>query len=123
MALILGRILLAAIFVISGALKVLTFSQTSQRLAREWSYMSDATADAMLAFAVLAELGGGLLLLTGLLPRLGAILLFLYMIPATLIFHDFWTFQGEMQRMQIIQFMKNLSIMGGLLIVIAEASD
>jgi len=68
--------------------------------------------------AILCEIGGGLSLLLGCKARLGALLLFLFLIPTTLVFHNFWDYQGAEQKMQMINFMKNLAIMGGLALVV-----
>jgi hypothetical protein len=46
-------------------------------------------------------------------------LLFLYLIPTTLIFHNFWAFTGIAMQTQLVNFLKNLSIMGGLLLAAA----
>ncbi|HYT56152.1 MAG TPA: DoxX family protein, partial [Verrucomicrobiae bacterium] len=51
--------------------------------------------------------------------RWGALLLFLYLIPVTLIFHNFWAYSGIEMQTQLVNFLKNLSIMGGLLLVAA----
>ena len=48
-----------------------------------------------------------------------ATVLFLFLIPTTLLFHDFWSYTGSQAAMQKIQFMKNLAIMGGMLYVMA----
>jgi putative oxidoreductase len=63
---------------------------------------------------VIVELGGGLLLLVGWQARIAAGVIFLFLIPVTLTFHWDWG-----NRMQEIQFFKNLAIMGGLLMVVA----
>jgi putative oxidoreductase len=64
--------------------------------------------------AIAVELLGGLSLLTGYKTRLGAFFLFLFLIPTTLIFHTEFSDQT-----QVIMFMKNLAIMGGLLLLVA----
>ncbi|MCS7271144.1 MAG: DoxX family protein, partial [Gemmataceae bacterium] len=45
-------------------------------------------------------------------------LLIVFLIPATVIFHNFWAFEGQEQQMQMIMFLKNLAILGGLLLVV-----
>ncbi len=57
-------------------------------------------------------------LLLGFKARVGAVLLIIFLIPATLIFHNFWAFEGMERQMQMIMFMKNLAILGGLLLVL-----
>ena len=54
-------------------------------------------------------------MLFGWQTRLAAFLLFVYLIPTTLVFHNFWAFEGAKQQDQMFHFLKNLAIMGGLL--------
>jgi putative oxidoreductase len=72
-----------------------------------------------LAGAVALETLGGLSIITGFKPRWGAVALIVFLIPATLIFHRFWVFQGMERQMQMINFLKNVSIGGGLLYLFA----
>jgi putative oxidoreductase len=53
---------------------------------------------------------------------MGALALICFLIPASLIFHNFWAFTGAEQRMQMINFLKNLAIMGGLLLVVLRGT-
>jgi putative oxidoreductase len=110
---LLGRILLSLIFLLSGFGKIGDWSGTA-------SYMASKGMVAVpffLTMAILFELGGGLSVLLGFKARLGAWALVFYLIPVSLIFHNFWAFTGAEQRMQMINFLKNLAIMGGLLLV------
>lgn len=63
---------------------------------------------------------GGVLLGFGIAPQLGALLLIGSMIPTTLSAHQFWkeTEPGP-QRMKLLEFLKNVAIVGGLLVVFA----
>ena len=63
------------------------------------------------------ELGGGLLLAIGYKTRWAALAIFLLIIPATLIFHAFWSATPENAMSQAINFQKNIAIMGGMLYV------
>jgi putative oxidoreductase len=45
-----------------------------------------------------------------------------FLVLATYFFHDFWTFEGQERQMQTIQFMKNLSLMGTMVFLIANGS-
>ena len=108
-----GRILLSLIFVLSGLTKIMGWSSTA-------GYMQSKGlphVPVLLAGAILCEVGGGLLLMLGYRARLVAWLLFLYLIPTTLIFHNFWTLQGMERMDNMAHFLKNLAIMGGMLIV------
>ena len=63
------------------------------------------------------ELGGGLLLLVGWKARWAALLIFLWLIPTTLLFHNFWAVPPEQYMNQQNHFLKNVAIMGGMLMV------
>jgi putative oxidoreductase len=108
---LLGRILLGLIFVMSGITKVTGFEGTQQYMA---SQGMPATA-VLLVGAIVVEILGGLSVILGLWARAGAAALVLFLIPATLIFHTDFS-----QQTQVIMFLKNLSIMGGLLLLIAQ---
>jgi putative oxidoreductase len=103
----LGRIFLAGIFLISGYHKATHFSETVERMAQA----GIPFADLMAVGAIGMEMVGALMVATGYRARVGAILLILFLIPTTLIFHP------PNVAGQLIQFFKNLAIMGGLLIV------
>ncbi len=110
-----GRILLSAIFLISGFGKLTHPAQTL-------SYMEAQhlpAAQVGLWLAIVVELGGGLLLVLGLLGRVAALVLFIFLVPTTLIFHRFWGLPPEAVQMQQVNFLKNLAILGGLLMVVA----
>jgi putative oxidoreductase len=113
-AVLLGRLLLCHIFLLSGFSKIMDWSGTAQQMAGKGMPM----VPLFLAGAILCEILGGLSLLVGFRARLGALLLFLYLIPVTLVFHNFWAYDGVEHKMQMINFMKNLAIMGGMALVI-----
>jgi putative oxidoreductase len=85
----------------------------------EWSLTN---ASALLLAGIIFQLVGGLLVFFGLWLRLGALLLVVFLIPTTFVFHHFWMLQGDERQMQMINFMKNLSIGGGLLFILAMGS-
>jgi putative oxidoreductase len=77
----------------------------------------------MLAGAMVFLIVGSLSIILGFKARIGASLLLVFLILATYFFHDFWTFEdAQAKQMQMIQFMKNLSLMGAMLFVIANGS-
>jgi putative oxidoreductase len=57
--------------------------------------------------------------LTGYKLRWGVAALLVFLVPVTLVFHNFWAFQGELQQLQLAMFLKNLAIAGGLLVVLS----
>jgi putative oxidoreductase len=71
------------------------------------------------AGAILLELGGGLLVAIGYKARFGAAALILFTIMTMIFFHNFWAFEGADYQMQMINFMKNLAITGGLFLILA----
>ncbi len=108
-----ARVLLSALFLMSGINKILNPAGTQQYMA---SYGMPLTG-LFLMGAIALELAGGLSVLLGYKARWGAIALIIFLIPATLIFHTNFADQ-----MQTIQFMKNLAILGGLLMIIQSGS-
>ena len=110
-----GRVLLSVIFLLSGITKIVDWPGTAQFMQAQGLPM----VPLLLGAAIVVEIGGGLLVLLGWNARWGAWLLFLYLIPVTLVFHNFWAFTGAEQQTQLVNFLKNLSIMGGLLLVAA----
>lgn len=111
--LLFGRIFLSIIFILSGLGKFLNYNETAQFMAAKGFTM----VPLFLIGAAIVELAGGISLFLGYRARWGGLLLFLYLIPVTLIFHDFWEFSGIEREMQRTNFLKNLAIMGGLLYV------
>jgi putative oxidoreductase len=105
---VLSRLLISAIFVVSGLGKAANFSQTTQMMGN----LGFPIPSLFLAGAIVVELGGGFLLLLGYQTRLAAIALALFLIPTTLIFHA-----GQM-----IEVLKNVAIIGGLLKVVLEGA-
>ena len=114
----LARFFLAAIFVASGFGKIADFSGTQGYMA---SVGMPATA-LFLVGAILVEVLGGLALIVGYRARLAAIALVGFLVPATLLFHAFWAAPPEAAQMQMISFMKNLALIGGLLFVAASGA-
>lgn len=112
-----GRLLLALIFVLSGFSKVAGFSSTLQMMQAKHIPL----AAVALVVTILLEVLGGLALILGIRTRWAALLLFLYLIPVTLMFHNFWAYSGQEHMMQQAHFMKNIAIMGGLLFVYGSA--
>lgn len=131
----LGRLCFSAIFIVAGINKIFNWDASEQYLVNQmldvlaksyhhgWAQsLFDQVlplAPTLLVVGTIAELLGGLLVLLGIQVRLGAFILCLFLIPTTLLFHNFWNLQGAEQQTQMIMFMKNLSIFGGGLILLA----
>lgn len=78
--------------------------------------------DLLIVGAIILLYVGGILLLIGYKTSFGALLLLAYWIPLTFIAHSFWNDPEDIKRIQSILFMKNVAIMGGLLMVLVNGS-
>jgi putative oxidoreductase len=121
-----GRVLLAGIFVLSGFGKLTNMGGTAGYMAHMG--MPQGLVYPALIVTMLVELGLGLLIVIGYRARIAAFLMFLWFIPVTILFH-FLPFRAAaahgdaMAAMaQQINFMKNTSIMGGLLLLTSFGS-
>jgi putative oxidoreductase len=109
-AALIGRFLMAAIFVVSGVAKLTDTAGTAAHMTQ----MGIPYAETLALVAGGAEVLGALAIAAGLLTRLGSLGLILFMIPTTLIFHAFWAYEGQERMPQMVNFMKNVAIVGGL---------
>ena len=112
---LIGRLLMAAIFIMAGLSKANGFSGTAGYIASVGLPMPEA----LTAATIVLEVVGGVALVVGYRLRLFAVLLAGFTLLAGLFFHNFWAMPAEVQHIQQIMFMKNLSIAGGLLIIAA----
>jgi putative oxidoreductase len=115
---LLGRALLSAIFLLSGLMKAMHWPAIVEQMTEEGM----AAVPFLLALAILFEIGGGLAILLGWQARLGALALIAFLIPVTLIFHDFWEYEGLARQNEMAHFLKNLTIMGGLLLILSRGA-
>ena len=110
-----GRILLALLFVNAGFHKIGGFEGTVGAIASKGLPMPQVLA----ALTVALELLGGILLIVGYKVRWVALAFFLWLIPTTFLFHKFWGIDAAQVQNQMNHFMKNVSIMGGMLLLVA----
>lgn len=115
---LLGRICLAAIFLQSGIDKVLNFERTVKFMESK----SMPAPDVLLVPATVILLVCGVMLLVGWKARWAALGLIVFMIPATLYFHSFWTYPEAQFVNQFHHFFKNLGLIGALLMVLGMGS-
>lgn len=115
---LLGRLLIAQIFLMSGISKITGFEGTAGYIASKGLPLPQLLAGGSL----LVELAGGLLLIIGWKTRWAAAALFVFTLLAALFFHDFWSMPAEQAQNQMIHFMKNLAMAGGLLYVVVHGS-
>ena len=111
----LGRLMLAFIFILAGAQKITGYAGTQ-------GYMEMmGVPGALLPLVILTELGGGIALLLGWQARLVAFLLAGFSLLSGLLFHYIPSLglEGMEAQTQMIGFMKNVSIAGGMLMIVA----
>ncbi|WP_371260801.1 DoxX family protein [Myxosarcina sp. GI1] len=105
-----ARVCLCLIFLKAGISHLLGFGQTVAMMAGNGLPIPNV----LLAFTVIFQILGGLSLLLGYQVRIGSILLIIFLIPATLVFHN-----PIADPSQLNDFLKNIGLIGGLLMVIA----
>lgn len=106
-----ARILMSQIFIISGVGKITGYAGTQAYMAKM------GVPGALLPLVILTELGGGLALLAGFQTKWVALALAGFTVLSALIFHLNFSDQ-----MQMINFMKNLAIAGGLLLFVRHGA-
>jgi putative oxidoreductase len=117
--LVLGRVLLSVIFILSGLGKLPHFHDVAGMMASKGIPL----ASLALVITLFIEIGGGLMVLAGFKARYAALVIAVWLIPVTLIFHHFWGIPAAQQQEQMINFLKNVAIMGGLLILAYASPD
>ena len=108
---LIGRLLLAYLFIPAGFSKIAGFQDTAGYILKVGLPMPEVGV----VVAILVELGCGLLLLVGFKTRWAALALALFTAAAAFFFHNYWAMPAEQQMMQSLMFGKNLGIVGGLL--------
>jgi putative oxidoreductase len=116
---VLGRLLLCTIFFMAAVgNKIPHFSQ----VAKVMESVGIPAPQLMLVGAIVFLIVGSVSVIVGYQARIGATLLLVFLVLATYYFHAFWKLEGQAQQDQMIQFMKNLSMMGAMLFIIANGS-
>jgi putative oxidoreductase len=111
-----GRILIALIFVSSGIEKFMDLGATAFAIGSK----SLPYPNVLAVLTAIVEMGGGLLIIFGWQTRLAALALAIFSAVAAYYFHDFWHLPaGEQHANNLIHFMKNVSIIGGFLMLCA----
>jgi putative oxidoreductase len=108
-----GRLLIALIFLVSGWGKIHAFDATAANMAARGMPLPQF----LLVGAIVIELVAGALLVIGWKTRGAALARLMFVVPATLYFHNYWTFPPEQQRNQRNHFMKNVAIGGALIFI------
>ncbi|PFH09518.1 putative oxidoreductase [Collimonas sp. PA-H2] len=108
-----GRVLLASLFLISGILKITAFSGVAGYMAS----LGVPLATFAVAATIVVEVGGGLAIMAGWNVRPIAIIVALFTVAATLTAHRFWEADPANFQNQLNNFLKNISIIGALLML------
>lgn len=117
-ATLIGRVLLAHVFVVAAILKFSNFSATAAFM----NSVGVPAAPALLAVSLPIELAGGLMIAVGWKARWAAAALSIWLVVVTPLFHAFWGLEPAQMSDQLNHFMKNASILGGLLLVVARGA-
>jgi putative oxidoreductase len=112
---LIGRALIALLFIPAGIAKIAGFAGTVGYIASKGIPLPELCA----AIAVAAELGLGLLILVGWQARWAALGLALFTVGITFIFHNFWAVPPAQVMQQQQAFFKNIAVVGGLLSLVA----
>jgi putative oxidoreductase len=118
-ATVLGRVMIATIFLLSAVgNKIPNFNAVAGYMASK----GVPQPHTLLAGAIVFLIVGSVSIIVGYKARVGAALLFVFLALATWYFHDFWKADGQERQDQMIQFMKNLSMMGTMVFLMANGS-
>jgi putative oxidoreductase len=115
---LLGRILLSFIFLQSGFEKALNYTKTLALMGAR----GIPEPQILLPLAIAVLFAGAVMILIGWKARWGALLLIVFMIPATLYFHGYWAYPEALQLNQFHHFVKNLAIVGALSMILGMGS-
>ena len=110
-----GRILLAALFLPAGIAKLTGFAGTVGYIASVGLPLPQVGA----ALALIVEIVGGIALITGFGTRFAALALAVFTAVASFFFHNYWAAPAEQQMVQQLMFFKNVAVVGGLLTLAA----
>jgi len=110
---LIARVLLMGLFVIFGWYKLTGFSGTVAYMASQELPLPSAAA----VIAVVMEFFAGIAIMIGFYTRPIALLAAIYTLAAALIGHHYWTVLGDARMESMINFYKNVSIIGGLLLL------
>ena len=113
---LIGRIMLALIFITSGFGKITGFEDTVGYIASKGLPLPQLGA----IIAIIVEVGGSILLVIGYKARWAALALAIFTLAAAIFFHNYWAVEAAEKIGQQINFWKNISMAGGMLMVFAH---
>lgn len=124
----LGRILVATIFIWSGVSKLLDIDATASYIAArqvpaQIGWLTESWYPTALAWtAATVEIAGGLMVALGFGVRLAALALIAFTFLTIVLFHDFWNMTGQARVVNSFQVLKNLSIIGALMMLLGAGA-
>lgn len=113
LAALIGRLLIALMFILAGIGKIGGFAGVAGYIGSKGLPLPQLLA----VGTIVLEIVAGLALLVGFKTRWAAAALAAFTVLATLLFHNYWAMPAEQQQVQQLMFMKNLAIVGGLLMI------
>ena len=132
----LARICLSAIFIFTSLQELISWNAQERfyydLISSIWSsgVWGKAVADFLsyvinnfvwfFSLAIFFKLLGGICILFSWKPKFGSALLLVFLIPVTIIMHDFWNKTGAAQSQEVVNFLKNIAIVGGLFGLLAQ---
>ncbi len=120
-----GRILFSLIFIASGISKIGDWQKTIDYMGSHQMIFIPF----FLILAIILQVLGGLFIITNYKTKIGVVLLLVFLIPATFIFHNFWSLPTETeidmvnQQYEMISFLKNITIIGALLLIFESENE
>lgn len=113
-----GRLLLALLFLPAGISKIAGFAGTTGYIASKGLPLPELGV----IIAILVEVGGSLALIAGFRIRMAALALAVFTLVATFLFHNFWGVPADQAMVQQLMFYKNIAVVGGLLLLAAHGA-
>ena len=130
---IIGRIFLSIIFIIFGGSSIanwdVAYTDLDAAIVNWQMYKGNIQAvgslldvltgyiQFLLGLGIFLQVMGGLMVFFGYKVKIGALFLSLYMVGSTLIYFPFWFYEGEQMTYNLVLFLKNVSIFGGILLL------
>lgn len=135
---VLARVLISLIFLISGVNQILYWKETEKRfltVIADWQTYTVSSDFFQFIFRIFfqwspiflivisaLQMIGALFLLFGRNEKLGALLLIIVLIPTTLLVQHFWFSEANIKSLQLSFFLRDLAILGGLLVVVLRGT-
>ncbi|MBN2478602.1 MAG: DoxX family protein [Parachlamydiales bacterium] len=135
---LIGRLFLSTLFILSAVNKIFDWQKTETGLINlfcDWQgYVSFfpglsklfstliSFVPEILIIVTVIELIGAILMFFGIKEKFGAFLIVIFFIPATFMLHPFWFLQGSKRALEMVLFLKNAAILGGLFLFLVFGS-